>query len=242
MNGIRRFCAASLLLLAAASGTISIGLFVLAPAGSLHFFSPHWPVAGVLGWDAFLCLLFFIQHSGMVRRRFRARVARRFPPWSYPAVYTIVSSLALTALVVFWLPTERRLLVLDGLASRIAQGITLFAFAFFVWGAIALKGFDPFGLSPIRAHMRGWEEPRPAFTINGPYRLVRHPLYFSVLLFFWFPVELTWHRLVFNVLWTVWIWVATGWEERDLVNDFGEAYRGYQRRVPMLIPWRGASS
>jgi protein-S-isoprenylcysteine O-methyltransferase Ste14 len=32
--------------------------------------------------------------------------------------------------------------------------------------------------------------------------------------------------------------VGTVWEERDLVAEFGDTYRDYQRRVPMLIPWR----
>jgi hypothetical protein len=46
-------------------------------------------------------------------------------------------------------------------------------------------------------------------------------------------------RLELAVLWTAWILVATLLEERDLVTDFGEAYRQYCKRVPMLIPWRG---
>ncbi len=43
-------------------------------------------------------------------------------------------------------------------------------------------------------------------------------------------------RLLFNILWTVWIVVATLLEERDLVDDFGEGYLDYQRKVPMLFP------
>jgi methanethiol S-methyltransferase len=238
MNAARRVFAISLLVLAAVSGAASIGLFALSPAGSLRLFQPQWPLAAVLCWDAFLSLLFFVQHSGMVRRSFRAGLSRFIRPWSYPAVYTVASSVALAAVALLWQPTGRHLLVLEGLPLLIVQGVSLFAFAFFFWGAIALKGFDPFGLSPIRAHLRGWEEPRPAFTASGPYLWVRHPLYFSILLLFWFTPDLTLDRLLFNVLWTAWIWMATRWEEQDLESDFGEAYRQYQKRVPMLIPWR----
>jgi len=238
MNIRRRLTAISLLVLAAVSGLASIGLFVFFPGGSLRLFERHWPVAAVLGWDAFLSLLFFVQHSGMVRRRVRVHLARFIPLWCYPAVYSIASSVALTAVVVFWQPSERHLLVLEGVPLRIAQAVSLFAVAFFFWGALALKGFDPFGLSPIRVHLREGQEPGPAFTVRGPYRWVRHPLYFSVLLLFWFSPDLTLDRLLFNILWTAWIWIATRWEERDLEADFGDAYRRYQKRVPMLIPWR----
>jgi protein-S-isoprenylcysteine O-methyltransferase Ste14 len=241
MNGGRRLLAVTLLVVAAVSGTVSIGLFVLWPAGSLGLFRQQWPVAGLLGWDALLSLAFFVQHSGMVRRGFRTRVERWIPAWSYPAVYAVASGIFLAAVAVFWQPTGRDLLVLEGVPRRIAEGVALCAVIFFFWGALALKGFDPFGLSPIRAQLRGWEEPRPPFAVSGPYRWVRHPLYFSILVLFWFSPDLTWDRLLFNVLWTVWIWVATRWEERDLGSDFGEAYREYQKRVPMLIPWRGGA-
>jgi len=241
MNVVRRFLAISLLVVAAVSGSVSIGLFVLSPAGSLVLFQPQWPVAAVLCWDAFLSFLFFLQHSGMVRRSFRARLKQFIPPWSYSAAYTIASSIVLAAVVVLWQPTGRHLVVLEGLPLRIVQAVSVVAVAFFFWGAIALKGFDPFGLTPIRTHLRGWEEPRPAFVANGPYRWVRHPLYFSILLLLWFSPGLTLDRLLFNILWTAWIWIATRWEERDLESDFGDAYRQYQKRVPMLIPWRAAS-
>ena len=238
MDAFRKFLAGCLLVAAAVSGSVSIGLFVLTPAGWIRTFEAKWPLEAILCWDAALLFLFFLQHSGMVRRAFRARLARFIPPWSYPAVYCIASSIFLMAVVVFWQPTGRHLLVCEGLTVQILNGVAFFAVAFFFWGAIALKGFDPFGLSPIRAHLREWDEPTPAFVINGPYRWVRHPLYFSILLLVWSAPDLTLDRLLANTLWTAWIWIATRWEERDLESDFGEAYRRYQSRVPMLIPYR----
>lgn len=238
MNVPTRLLANSIMLLAAVCGTLSIGFFALAPAGSLRVFEAPWPVAGVLCWDAALSLLFFLQHSGMVRRGFRARLARFIPPWCYPAAYAIASGVALAAVVLLWQPSGRHLLVLEGLPLHITQGGSLIATAVFVWGGFALRGFDPFGLSPIRTHLRGWQEPPPAFVVHGPYRWVRHPLYFSILLLFWLCPDLTVDRLLFNVLWTAWIWIGTRLEEHDLECEFGAAYRQYQRRVPMLVPWR----
>ncbi|MEJ2718947.1 MAG: hypothetical protein P8182_17760 [Deltaproteobacteria bacterium] len=67
---------------------------------------------------------------------------------------------------------------------------------------------------------------------------MRHPLYFACILLIWSSPDLTADRLLFNILWTVWIVIGTVLEERDLVASFGEAYRDYQRNVPMLIPYR----
>jgi protein-S-isoprenylcysteine O-methyltransferase Ste14 len=67
---------------------------------------------------------------------------------------------------------------------------------------------------------------------------VRHPLYFCVLVLFWANPDVTADRLLFNLLWTGWIYVGTLFEERDLVLEFGDVYRRYQKMVPMLIPWR----
>ena len=54
----------------------------------------------------------------------------------------------------------------------------------------------------------------------------------------WSYPDLTADRLLFNVLFTGWIIVGSVLEERDLVENYGEDYRSYQRRVPMLIPYR----
>ncbi len=75
-------------------------------------------------------------------------------------------------------------------------------------------------------------------VVRGLYRWVRHPLYLATLMMIWSYPDLTADRLLFNVLFTGWIIVGTVLEERDLVENFGDDYRNYQRRVPMLIPYR----
>ena len=106
------------------------------------------------------------------------------------------------------------------------------------WAALALRGFDVFGNRAVVAHISGSRAASTPFAVRGPYQWVRHPLYFFTLVLIWSIPDMTLDRLLFNVLFTGWIVVGTRLEERDLVAEFGEQYRAYQRRVPMLIPYK----
>lgn len=224
--------------------------------GSLvFFFWPGRPIlvpmhlspAAALGWNALLSLIFFAQHSVMVRRPIRARLATVIPVRYDGAFYAITSGLALTfAAVLYQRDSAPSLFVLHGLSRFSVDLLALLAVASFAWGVIALRTFDPFGLGPIRRHLRGAPAPAAdampsraeALVIRGPYRWVRHPLYAAVIILLWATPEMSLGRVVSAALWTAWIVVGTVLEERDLVADFGAAYRQYCKRVPMLIPWR----
>jgi len=191
-----------------------------------------------LGSDGLLCLAFFVQHSGMVRRGFRARLARLVPPHCHGAVYSIASGAMLALLVVLWQPSAIPAYALRGVIRMIVRTFSLLALAGFVWSASALRSFDFFGDVPIRARLKSRPERPAVLVVRGPYRWVRHPLYLCVLVLIWARPDVAADRLLFSVLFSVWIVVGTVLEERDLTSDFGDAYRDYRRRVPMLIPWR----
>lgn len=189
--------------------------------------------------DGLLCLAFFLQHNGMVRRGFRDRISGIVPRRYHRAVYSIASGLVLTGVVILWQPSDTHLFVIDGPFRLAAYTGALIAIAVFVWGAFALRGLDLFGLAAIKAHLRGTTEAVSEFVVRGPYRWVRHPWYAAAIILFWSCADLTADRLLFNVLWTGWICIGARLEEKDLLTEFGEVYDKYRRQVPMLIPWRG---
>ncbi len=194
--------------------------------------------SAALGWDAGLSLLFFVQHSGMIRRAFRARLEAVVSSSYAPAVYSIASGLVLGAVVLFWQATPVAVVALPGPWRLLPRAAACLAVLGFAWGIRALGEFDPFGQRELVAHLRGRPLVRISLAVRGPYRWVRHPLYSCMLVFIWANPDVTLDRLVFNVLWTLWIVLGSRWEERDLVAQFGDSYVRYQRTVPMLIPWR----
>lgn len=79
------------------------------------------------------------------------------------------------------------------------------------------------------------------FIQSGPFRWVRHPTYLSMIL------ELVGCGLILNARYAFILSFAVfvpalglrlKMEEAALVAKFGEAYRTYQRRTPLLFPYR----
>jgi protein-S-isoprenylcysteine O-methyltransferase Ste14 len=219
-------------------GAGSVALLVARPLGSFALVRLPWPDPALLAWDALLCLGFFVQHSGMIRPGFRARLARVAPPPYHRAIYSIASGIALAAVALLWQPSAHQIYTLAGPLRWAAHAVAIAGLAVVTWGFAALRSVDMFGVGPLRAYAKGAAAPAPAFVARGPYRWVRHPLYFGVLLLFWSNPDVTADRLLFMILWTLWIYAGTKWEESDLLAEFGAAYEEYRRRVPMLIPRR----
>jgi protein-S-isoprenylcysteine O-methyltransferase Ste14 len=205
-------------------------------AGSFNLLEMHLDESGVLWFDAGLSLLFFIQHSGMIRKRFHRWLARFVPEEYTAAIYAIASGIVLLLVILLWQKSTQTIIAASGLFCWSLRGIFLFSLLGFYWGIKALRFFDPFGVRPIVNRLRGRNPTPMPFTVAGPYRWVRHPLYLFMILMIWSYPDLTRDRLLFDLLWTVWIVIGSYLEENDLIVEFGEAYREYQKRVPMLIP------
>ena len=208
--------------------------------GPFHIVKMEFSESHLLVWNGILSILFFIQHSGMIRTGFRTRLNRVVPSHFNGALYTIFSSIVLTGVIILWQPSVIVVYELQSYARWISRAVFFLTIAGFSWGVYSLKSFDPFGSGRIKAHLKGRSARPQIFSVYGPYLWVRHPLYFFVLVLIWVCPDLTLDRLLFNMLWTCWIYLGAIFEEKDLVSEFGNQYREYQKKVPMLIPWKGS--
>lgn len=149
---------------------------------------------------------------------------------------TFLPVLALTALL-----PDRPLYAFPGAlrwAGYALQGTALLLFAAALLqtdlgafsGLAQLRGQDDSLCSPD-ARGRGG-----SLVTSGLYRLVRHPLYTSGLLFLWANPVVSWNGLAFNLGASAYLVIGALFEERKLLAEFGPAYAEYRRRTPMLIP------
>jgi protein-S-isoprenylcysteine O-methyltransferase Ste14 len=237
---VNRFLAYFMIILSTLLGGVSLLLFgaflIMSPFNVIRFNASE---AQVLIWDMFLSLLFFIQHSGMIRASFRNRLSAIVPHYYHSAIYSIVSGIVLIVVVLLWQTSRIVLFQIQGPIQLLLRAICLLGIAGFIWGVRALRKFDPFGRTPIVAHLHRKQLRSPDLVLRGPYFWIRHPLYFFMLVIIWSVPGANLDRLLFNLVWTFWIVIGSHLEEKDLVAEFGEKYRFYQKTVPMLFPWKG---
>jgi methanethiol S-methyltransferase len=71
---------------------------------------------------------------------------------------------------------------------------------------------------------------------GGLYQYVRHPIYSGGLIFLWASPEMSWNSLALKVSFTLYFIFGAMVEEKKLVSEFGDTYRSYRMRTPMLVP------
>jgi len=170
------------------------------------------------------------------RRQPTIAVAASSPAWWLVNIITVgwwafVSLFILAPGVVCWacwtLPPGARAITFAVGSGLLVVGVCLFA-----WSHYALDVFWS-GRSALKlAHQ---------IVQDGPYRLVRHPMYSSFLLWYagtLFIIPHPWPLLVL-ICAAVGHWKLAQEEERMLIALFGRQYQEYQRRTGAFwpVPW-----
>ena len=186
--------------------------------------------AGLLG-------LFALQHSGMARRGFKQWWTGIIPEPIERSTYVLFSNAVLILLFWQWRPlTEVMWRVDAALGQYVLWGLFGLGWTLVLTATFMISHAHLFGLKQVHEHVRGEDLSAPEFQVTGFYQYVRHPLNLGFMIAFWATPEMTVGHLVFAVATTGYIFVAMVLEERDLVARFGERYRRYRDRVPMIVP------
>jgi len=177
-----------------------------------------------------------ILHSFLASKGFKNRAEQAFGPWVkryYRLFYNLVAAASL--LPIFWLVWRSSdyplylipvpFVFITLLLQAAAAGCAL--------AALLQTGIlDFLGLAqPLEGAVK------PSSPVEtGFYRWMRHPVYTFGLLFIWLTPMMTVNLLAFYLSATVYILVGIYFEERKLLEEFGQPYADYRSRTPMLFP------
>lgn len=176
--------------------------------------------------------LFALHHSLLARSGMKHIVTRIVPAGYERTVYVWVASVLLIVVCALWRP-------LPGIAYEVPApwrwllyAVQIFGVVLTWRGAAVVDVLELAGIRQARGDRRSAE-----FRVVGPFRVVRHPIYLGWLLMVFGAPTMTWGRVLFATISSLYLILAIPFEERSLIEAFGERYRAYQAAVRWrLVP------
>ena len=186
-------------------------------------------------WLAVCWIIFGVLHSMLATDSFKDFVQtimqRNFK--FYRLCYSIIATITVTYILFLNFSIESVLLWQPTLPEKIASVIAGTSGLGFMFICIRKYFFD---LSGVNVFSKKILENN--LKINGLNKYVRHPLYSATLLFAW--SFFFWQPLLSNFISSICILLYTligiYFEEQKLIKTFGNEYKEYAAKVPMIIP------
>ncbi len=194
-----------------------------------------WAAAAI---DAGLVGLFGLHHSVTARTSFKRWWTKIIPAPIERATYLYMTAAMTAMLVVLWQPIPITIWNVEGsIAASMIVAAYLGVWMMMVAATFHFGHFKFLGLTQAWQNLRHSRPKESSMSARYLYALVRHPISLGWMLAPFLVPHLTAGHLVFAAATFLYIMLATPFEEADLIDEIGEPYRDYQKRVPRFLPF-----
>ena len=185
------------------------------------------------------CISHSILASNKVKKLFQDRFGNGIA--YYRIGYNIISVISFI-IIYLSLPTINITLYdLPSPYDLIILFLQLLSLIGFIWSARYFSSGEFIGWAQIRRLREGNYDSNDldessTLRIEGPYKYSRHPIYFFSIVFLVMRPVMSLSYFLIVVIFVVYFYIGSVFEEKRLIEKFGEAYTNYQKSVPRIIP------
>ena len=188
--------------------------------------------------DAGLVSLFGLHHSITARTSFKRWWTKFVPPPIERATYLYMTAIMTGLLVIFWRPIPVTIWNVEGtIAASMIIAAYLGVWIMMVAATFHFGHFKFLGLTQAWRNFRQTTPKESDMSARYLYTLVRHPISLGWMIAPLLVPHLTAGHLVFAAATFVYIMLATPFEEADLIDEIGQPYVDYKRKVPAFFPF-----
>lgn len=186
-----------------------------------------------------LVLLFALQHTIMARKRFKQKWTRVIPAHLERSTFVLAAGAAMALMLWYWQALPGIVWSIEHEYARIAiRGLAFFGIVYVLFSTLVANHFELLGLRQTWLYVTGQPYTAVDFRRQWVYRYSRHPMMLGLLIVFWATPDMSASRLVLAILLTVYTFIGISFEERSLIQEFGEKYLNYKKEIGRFFTFR----
>jgi protein-S-isoprenylcysteine O-methyltransferase Ste14 len=207
----------------------SLGYFIYAyaqfgtPAGRWH--QGAW---GAVAQNVLMFAVFAAHHSVIARQGTKKSLRRIVPPRLERSGYVGGAAILFAITLSLWQPVPGVAWRLQDTWFVVSEVICLSGVALI---GISVASLDLLTYLGLRQGLGLADGPPETLKMDGPYRLVRHPVYLGWIMLVWSLPVMTGTRLVFAAISTIYILLVMPYEESSFRRAYGKQYEQYANAV-----------
>lgn len=192
-----------------------------------------------------LFILFALSHTLLASLKIKKRLAEKLG--SKIAFYRLFYNLSSTFFfIAFYSIAPKPDVIVYDLQSPfdiVTFALQVLSLIGLIWAVLSINLAEFLGFSQIERYLRNEYyvndlDEKQELTTTGAYRIVRHPVFLFFILFLGIRPTMSLFYLVTFLCITVYFYLGSIYEEKKLVELFGDDYVKYQKSTPRIFPIR----